>query len=328
MNTQSERLLKNNKGLQKGVFVRTIFGKMGMGLKEATFLSQAMYWDSVKDCGWFCKSISEWREETLLTQNEIRTARDSLVNKRKYLSERYEHGTNKLWFKVDYERICDEINSVYDSEPLLKNQSGPLLKNRSATSKKSKCGARVPYYSINTELKKNNTNTPPKVPPEGESKNTERNPDELFPSSSESLFTLSNSDKEGDCAELGKPNYSPAEIVSMWNGLEFKKVSKLNSERSRKVSARLRSFSREEVDELFESLRGQSYLKSKSWFGFDFVFRSDSNFEKVVDKWMSWELKESGNSVECSDNMRDFVNKASVMERRSAIAGKGLSEDW
>jgi hypothetical protein len=59
------------------------FVRLGIGVKGALFLSQAMYWSKrTKDeDGWFYKTVEEWQEETGLTKEEQLTVKKNLKEK-------------------------------------------------------------------------------------------------------------------------------------------------------------------------------------------------------------------------------------------------------
>jgi hypothetical protein len=65
-------------------FHRALVGVGHSGVTGALLLSQAIYWQRVKDKteprGWFWKTGADWREETGMTRDELQTARRRLVN--------------------------------------------------------------------------------------------------------------------------------------------------------------------------------------------------------------------------------------------------------
>ncbi len=59
------------------------FVNLGIGIKGALFLSQAIYWSkrTKENTGWFYKTVADWEEETGLTEDEQRGAKNILLSK-------------------------------------------------------------------------------------------------------------------------------------------------------------------------------------------------------------------------------------------------------
>lgn len=86
------------------------FVALGIGVKGALFLSQALYWDkrvTLKD-GWFWKTTEEWEEETGLTIKEQRKVRDILIEKG-YIEVELRGLPAKNHFCVDTYKIVSDL---------------------------------------------------------------------------------------------------------------------------------------------------------------------------------------------------------------------------
>lgn len=87
-------------------------------------------------------------------------------------------------------------------------------------------------------------------------------------------------------------------IFNKWNEVAklcgFPTAQILNDSRRSHINGRLTSFPKKETwDQLFDILSQSSFLSLERWFNLDYVIRSDSSMEKVLNRWMDWKKKES-----------------------------------
>jgi hypothetical protein len=87
-------------------------GRLAGGATAGLMLSQACFWsgnrETEKRDGWFYKTQEEWEEETCLTRREQETARKHLRSKG-YLEEARRGVPAKLWYKVNYDKIWQDL---------------------------------------------------------------------------------------------------------------------------------------------------------------------------------------------------------------------------
>lgn len=85
-------------------------------------------------------------------------------------------------------------------------------------------------------------------------------------------------------------------LIAWWNKFAkeegFPVVKVVNTGRVRKAAARIRTYPNKGTwREVFRAIRKSKALhdrKACSWFGFDWLVRSDITVQKVLDNWMAW----------------------------------------
>lgn len=102
---------------------------------------------------------------------------------------------------------------------------------------------------------------------------------------------------EGEEKEKGKEQeeltVSVQEFLDEWDKTPFKKVRSITVKRKKLIKARLKTF---DMNELFEALKKQEYLKEESWFKLDYVIRSDETWEKILDNTFKFKDKSATQS--------------------------------
>lgn len=86
------------------------FVSLGLGIKGALFLSQAIYWSkrTKYEDGWFYKTIEEWEDETGLTVKEQRGIKNLLV-KEGFITVEKRGIPARNFFQVDLDEIADAL---------------------------------------------------------------------------------------------------------------------------------------------------------------------------------------------------------------------------
>lgn len=89
------------------------FVRLGIGIKGALFLSQAIYWSkrTSNEDGWFYKTVDEWESETGLTVEEQRGLKRILMDKQ-YLEVVKKGIPAKNYFRVELDAIADDLISL------------------------------------------------------------------------------------------------------------------------------------------------------------------------------------------------------------------------
>lgn len=103
--------------LDRPIAYHRVFFTLTGSIKAALFLSQAIYWSKrVKNPeGWFFKYQDEWFEETGLTRREQEAARSKL--RQSGILEEERKGTPaKLFFRVNFETLSNELSSLHQAE--------------------------------------------------------------------------------------------------------------------------------------------------------------------------------------------------------------------
>lgn len=90
-----------------------ILAEVAGSVNGGVFLSQAMYWSSIKETnnGWFYKTAEDWEKETFLSRREQETVRRNLV-KKKVLEEVKKGIPAKLYFRVNNSELLDAIQKI------------------------------------------------------------------------------------------------------------------------------------------------------------------------------------------------------------------------
>lgn len=97
----------------KPIAFHRILAEVAGSVNGGVFLSQAMYWSSIKEAsdGWFYKTSEDWEVETFLSRREQETVRRNLV-KRKVLEEVKKGIPAKLYFRVNNSALLSEIQKI------------------------------------------------------------------------------------------------------------------------------------------------------------------------------------------------------------------------
>lgn len=131
-----------------------VFRKISGSVGAAVLLSQIWYWNmngkngesripEDRD-GWFFKSMDEIAHETGMSRSEIETARKKLVSL-SLLEEERRGVPAKLWFRLNVDKIIDEINACFGpksqfatirrtSSPQSRDQDGRFTADKDAES--------------------------------------------------------------------------------------------------------------------------------------------------------------------------------------------------
>lgn len=90
-----------------------ILAEVAGSANGGVFLSQAMYWSSIKETndGWFYKTAEDWEKETFLSRREQETVRRNLM-KKKVLEEVRKGIPAKLYFRVNNSELLDAIQKI------------------------------------------------------------------------------------------------------------------------------------------------------------------------------------------------------------------------
>ena len=93
------------------------FVRLGIGVKGALFLSQALYWTrrTKDETGWFYKTVEDWTEETGLTGEEQLTAKKILV-KKGYLIVQKRGVPARNFFLVLQNAVACDLTSIADDK--------------------------------------------------------------------------------------------------------------------------------------------------------------------------------------------------------------------
>jgi len=103
---------------------------------------------------------------------------------------------------------------------------------------------------------------------------------------------------------------TPTDIIERWNKLAdkegLKKTKTNNQGVKKKISTRMGSYKTiDEWNDLFKAVKEQArHLKTEGWFKLDWVVKTDENFDKVLDRWMSWKDRE----FEKKDKFNDSID--------------------
>lgn len=99
--------------LDRPIAFQRPFVKIGVGIKGALMLSQAVYWSKrTRDAdGWFYKTQDEWEEETGLVRSEQETARKKLI-KSGVMQEKKKGVPCKLYYRVDFEKLLASLSAI------------------------------------------------------------------------------------------------------------------------------------------------------------------------------------------------------------------------
>lgn len=98
----------------KPIAFHPTLAKLSGGAVSGLMLSQACYWSDTlpeERGGWFFKTRDQWQEETQLTRWEQERARKDLCRK-KYLQEERRGVPAKLWYRVNYEKIWQDLSQT------------------------------------------------------------------------------------------------------------------------------------------------------------------------------------------------------------------------
>jgi len=102
---------------------------------------------------------------------------------------------------------------------------------------------------------------------------------------------------------------TPTDIIDRWNKLAdkegLKKTKPSNQSVKKKISTRMESYkTSDEWNDLFKAVKEQArHLKDSGWFKLDWVVDSESHFDKVLDRWMSWKDREFEKKDKFNDNI-------------------------
>lgn len=100
-------------------------------------------------------------------------------------------------------------------------------------------------------------------------------------------------EEKGKGKEQEELTMSVQEFLDEWDKTPFKKVRSITVKRKKLIKARLKTF---DMNELFEALKKQEYLKEESWFKLDYVIRSDETWEKILDNTFKFKDKSATQS--------------------------------
>lgn len=133
------------------------FFKVTGSVTAAVFLSQAFYWSSISEGGWFWKTQVDWESESGLTRREQETARRKLRSL-EILQEEKRGSPARLFFRVDPDRLMAELaNLEWRNQP---NKDGEKRQTRMAESAKLEWRNQPNclYTENNTEIKQREEN--------------------------------------------------------------------------------------------------------------------------------------------------------------------------
>ncbi len=85
--------------------------KLTNSTTASILLCQFLYWSDKTNDGWFWKRAEQLEEETGLTYEEQKTARERLVTL-KLVEEKYDRLNHQMWFKVNQETMNDAWESL------------------------------------------------------------------------------------------------------------------------------------------------------------------------------------------------------------------------
>jgi hypothetical protein len=122
--------------LDRPIAFQRPFVKLGVGIKGALMLSQAVYWSKrTRDAdGWFYKTQEEWEEETGLVRSEQETARKKLI-KSGVMQEVKKGVPCKLYYRVDLEKILSILSATFSQSSM---QESPKLDSEKVPNKRER----------------------------------------------------------------------------------------------------------------------------------------------------------------------------------------------
>ncbi len=104
--------------------------KLTNSTTASILLCQFLYWSDKTNDGWFWKRAEQLEEETGLTYEEQKTARERLVTL-KLVEEKYDRLNHQMWFKVNQETMNDAWESLggEPTKPIVKETITKVKEN-------------------------------------------------------------------------------------------------------------------------------------------------------------------------------------------------------